>query len=817
VTQLDSLARSASKGPPLLALRASSDRLSGKRPAILRMTRLLAFLTIGTLIATASLPAQAPPGKYAEAIAALEQWLEREIPAKKLPALSLALVDDQATVWAKGFGWQDQDHAMHASPDTLFRVGSVSKPFTALLLMLFVELGLIDLDAPIQTYLPELQPINKTDKRITLRQMLSHRSGIVRESPVGNYFDDTEPTLAETVKSLNGIELVYAPETKTSYSNAALATVGYVLERTQKKPFPRLMEEKLLRPLGMTSSSFEPAPELRKRLAKAIMWTYHGREFAAPTWDLGMGPAGSLYSTPNDMARFLKFLFSRGQQPKLIQEKTLEQMWTIQFPDKPQSTAARSGFGLGFFMSEFEGRRRIGHGGAVYGFATEFAALPDDKLGVIVCSSKDVSNAITRRVADTALRMMLAVRAGKPLPKIEETLAVPPEQARRLAGKWRADDKTLELYQRDGRLWVFPPRTGLKLELRRLGDQLITDDPGGHGTRIDVGEDTLTIGKDVYRRVADAKPAPCPKKWQGLLGEYGPDHNVLYILEKDGQLHALIEWVFLYPLTEVSENLFKFPDYGLYHGDRIIFKRDAAGVATEADAANVLFKRRPALKSGELFRIAPQQSIDELRRVALAAQPPLEKNIFQRKPDLVEVTRLDPTIKLDIRYATKNNFVGVPFYTSAKALLQRPAAEALVLAHEKLSQQGYGLLIYDAYRPWHVSKMFWDATPEKYRLFVADPLQGSRHNRGCAVDLTLYDLKTGQAVEMITDHDEFSDRAYPDYLAGTSLERWHRELLRHTLEAEGFNVFPAEWWHFDYRDWRQYPILNVPFEKLTAK
>jgi serine beta-lactamase-like protein LACTB len=146
--------------------------------------------------------------------------------------------------------------------------------------------------------------------------------------------------------------------------------------------------------------------------------------------------------------------------------------------------------------------------------------------------------------------------------------------------------------------------------------------------------------------------------------------------------------------------------------------------------------------------------------------------------------------------------------------LQRPAAEALVRAHKKLAEHGYGLLIFDAYRPWHVTRMFWDATPEKYKLFVADPLQGSRHNRGCAVDVTLYDLKTGQPIEMLTDHDEFSDRAFPDYIGGTSRQRWHRDLLRHTLEEEGFSVYHAEWWHFDYRDWRQYPVLNNRFEEL---
>jgi len=146
--------------------------------------------------------------------------------------------------------------------------------------------------------------------------------------------------------------------------------------------------------------------------------------------------------------------------------------------------------------------------------------------------------------------------------------------------------------------------------------------------------------------------------------------------------------------------------------------------------------------------------------------------------------------------------------------LQKPAAEALVRVHRALKKRGYGLLIHDGYRPWSVTKMFFDATPEDLRIFVADPAQGSRHNRGCAVDLTLYDLKSGKPIEMTGGYDEMSDRSYPDYLGGTSLQRWHRDLLRRAMQAEGFTVYEAEWWHFDYKDWQKYPIGNQTFEEI---
>ena len=170
----------------------------------------------------------------------------------------------------------------------------------------------------------------------------------------------------------------------------------------------------------------------------------------------------------------------------------------------------------------------------------------------------------------------------------------------------------------------------------------------------------------------------------------------------------------------------------------------------------------------------------------------------------------------DIRYATKRNFLSAPVYSQPKAYMQRPAAEALLRASQKLNALGYGLLIHDSYRPWYVTKIFWDATPPEGKIFVADPAQGSRHNRGCAVDLTLYDLMSGKPVEMPGAYDEMSPRSFPDYPGGTSLQRWHRDLLRRAMESEGFTVYESEWWHFDYQDWREYPILNVPFEKLGS-
>jgi zinc D-Ala-D-Ala dipeptidase len=220
-----------------------------------------------------------------------------------------------------------------------------------------------------------------------------------------------------------------------------------------------------------------------------------------------------------------------------------------------------------------------------------------------------------------------------------------------------------------------------------------------------------------------------------------------------------------------------------------------------------------AEEPARIFRITPVRPVAELRTEALAAQPPREKGEFRRS-DLVDLARLDRRIKLDIRYATTGNFLSTPVYSSARAFLQRPAAHALLAAHRELRKHGYGLLIFDGYRPWYVTKIFWEATPPDKHQFVADPSLGSRHNRGCAVDLTMYELKTGREAGMTGGYDEMSERSYPNYAGGTEAQRGRRDLLRRVMEAHGFKVFETEWWHFDYQDWEHYGIQNIPFEQI---
>ena len=307
-----------------------------------------------------------------------------------------------------------------------------------------------------------------------------------------------------------------------------------------------------------------------------------------------------------------------------------------------------------------------------------------------------------------------------------------------------------------------------------------------------------------------AKPPAPPVAWLALIGAYAAERDTLYVYEDRGALALLVKPSAPARLAQASESVFTFTGPHLYDAERVVFR------AGEMQMGRVTLRRLamgPA--DGGQLRLQPVRPVAELLQIDRALVPPAESGggAFLA-PDLVEPARLDSTIHLDVRYATTNNFLGSVFYSSARAFLQRPAAEALVRAARALRPLGYGLLIHDAYRPWYVTKVFWDATPPASRWLVADPAQGSKHNRGAAVDITLYDLATGRPVEMPSTYDEATPRAVSDFPGGTSRQRWHRALLRRVLEAQGFTVNPSEWWHFDYRDWQRYPILNRTFEDL---
>ena len=180
--------------------------------------------------------------------------------------------------------------------------------------------------------------------------------------------------------------------------------------------------------------------------------------------------------------------------------------------------------------------------------------------------------------------------------------------------------------------------------------------------------------------------------------------------------------------------------------------------------------------------------------------------------ELIEIKKEIPNIKLDIKYATKNNFMNQVMYKEARAFARKPVVAQLKKIQLVLNKKGYGLKIFDAYRPYAITLAFYQKALNKN--FVANPKKGSKHNRGCAVDLTLIDLKTGKELQMPTPYDSFAEQASPSYSNLPPQVIKNRTLLITTMQAYGFRVIKNEWWHFDFIGWKNYALMDVPFESL---
>jgi D-alanyl-D-alanine dipeptidase len=308
-------------------------------------------------------------------------------------------------------------------------------------------------------------------------------------------------------------------------------------------------------------------------------------------------------------------------------------------------------------------------------------------------------------------------------------------------------------------------------------------------------------------------PSPCPPDWLGLLGVYGASDNILLILERDGALEAGVSGGHFYPLERLEPDRFQFPNVGRLAASSVVFTRDASGKGMALRLDQSLLPRDPTY-DGAVPRVKLARPVEELVREAQAASPPKEPPP-SLPSDLVDVATLDPSIRVDLRYASDDNPIGEELLKTSRALLQRPAAEALVRAHRALAGRGYGLVVRDAYHPWWVSKLVWEASPPEVRRFLGDPVDGSGYNRGTTVDIGLYRLADKQILDLPSRYGEMSLRAYLDFPGGTSEQRWYRDLLQQAMEeTAGLSSLATQWWRYDLPEGRKYPILNLTPDDL---
>ena len=531
--------------------------------------------------------------RFSQAVAA---ELERGI----LPGVSVAWVVNGQVVHSAGYGQADWQRGAPATAETIYRAGSISKLLNALAAMQLAEQSKLDLDAPIEAALPDFSiqvPFEQAGP-ITIRQLLCHRSGMIRESPVGGYLDPSQPTIEATLASVARCALINPPDTKTRYSNLGPTIVGRAVAVQSGMSFAEYQRRHLLEPLGMTSSAWTINDVLRPRLAKGRMRIARGDGDyyfeAAPEFQLGTLPAGNLYTTAGDLARFAAFMMSNDDSgelvPPLVHPASLDMMYTPQLIDDP------TGFGLGFFVGKYRDRRTVQHGGAVYGFSTLLVVLPDEKIAVVVLSNADIAGGPVRRLADVALDLLLEAVRGEKIPAPPKIVESSSDELAKLAGEYESTSYWARL-EVDGTA-IVGELSGQPIRLAATGgDKFLADGRTMYRSPIEFERDK--DGKAVgfaalgqrFARVDESKTKQPPQAWHTFVGSYGPRVIPLVVSIRHGHLYATVENEYDYRLAPLNRVTFQLPP-GMYADEQVVFQTDADGKVLGAIMANMYLPRR---------------------------------------------------------------------------------------------------------------------------------------------------------------------------------------------------------------------------------
>jgi CubicO group peptidase (beta-lactamase class C family) len=351
----------------------------------------LAFAFVVLLIVATPLMVSAQPSlAYDEALIIQEyrQLIPQLMAEQGLPGLAVAVVDDTRVLWVEGFGYTDDDHKTAITPDTIFSVQSTSKTFTAVAVMLAVQDGLLDLDTPVTTYLPDFTVHSifeeNPERKITLRMLLGHTAGFTHEAPIGNNFDLGPVTFEEHIQSISDTWLRFPVGTGYAYSNLGISLAGYILQTVSGQPFAEYVEEKLLLPLGMVNSSFDTA-KIRANPNRAIG---HSEPLPQVPLEIPIVPEGGLYASANDMAKFIQFHLNQGSVngQSLLIPVLLDEMYTVPSP----AEGSHEGYVLGVARTQWhQGREAVlfAHGGGGFGFLSDLWWLPELKIGITILTN----------------------------------------------------------------------------------------------------------------------------------------------------------------------------------------------------------------------------------------------------------------------------------------------------------------------------------------------------------------------------------------------------------------------------------------------
>ncbi|MEE8593892.1 MAG: serine hydrolase domain-containing protein [Candidatus Bipolaricaulota bacterium] len=518
--------------------------------------------------------------------ARFRKQIESEVKDKGIPSISYALVDRDGILASGHCVRSDETHRV--IDETIFRVGSCSKMFAGIALMQLVGEGKVDLDVDVSAYIPGFEPRNpfpeigakESDRyAVTLRKLMSHTAGMVRESSIGHYLDDSEVLLGDLIDGLKTSTLKEDPSAGVfQYSNAGIAVVGRVIERVTGIEFATYVREKVLHPLGMKRSDFCQTPFIREQLAPACMWTLDG-QFPAPVFDMGGGGvAGNLFSSISEMSLFVQAMLRGGYTEdgrSIISPALLHSMW------EPHGAKRPSTYGLTFGLGTIDGWKSVGHNGAVYGYATQLSFLPEAGIGVVLCATLDVVNAVLSRLGVFGLRLGLeALGMGREPDPSASYRPVSSDELERLSGFYRQKDggEIVEVVSSNERLYLIGDGVPLRIQPVSEGEFVVDGRlfvPGSPYPHLDVSfEDRPSSGTTLQWRgeswspIAELGPEPVPDEVASYIGEYGPDFSVTRIFHQGGALKCTIEYFYTHSLHKVSPGVYKM--HGLLYDDEIL-------------------------------------------------------------------------------------------------------------------------------------------------------------------------------------------------------------------------------------------------------
>lgn len=663
-----------------------------------------------------------------------------------VPGLVYGIVADGRLIHTGGFGYANIAQKIPATAQSVYRIASMTKSFTAMAILSLRDAGKLDLDDPVSRYIPEMlqvHPLTDDSPPITIRHLLSHSAGFPEDNPWGDrQLQRTDQELIDFIK--HGVSLSNTPGIAYEYSNLGFALLGHIVSKVSGEPFEKYITRTILQPLGMTHTYWEYTDVPPKDLAHGYRWINNDWREEEMLHSGAYGAMGGMLTSIEDFSRYMLFHLS-AWPPRNGEDKGVpirrSSVREMQLPGKFSgfNTQARNSsgalcprisaynFGLGW-NKDCTGKEWIGHSGGLPGFGSNWAVIPDYGIGIVTfCNvTYEGASALNYRMLDTLISM--AGLKPRQLP-VSDILKKRQQQLMALLPEWK-DAQTNGIFAIN-----------------------FFDDYPIDSLRKNTREIFAAAGRIL--KVEEIRPDNQLRGTFRIIGEK-KDIEVRFTLSPENP--ALIQAYFIWLAADGSHR------YGL------------KTVSSLSD-----YHRQ--------ISSDPNQAI-----------VPLDKFI--------------PGIRLDIRYATSHNIMHRPVYQTAAAFLRLPAAKALKDIQQQLKPMGYGLKIYDGYRPYRVTVEFYEAYHDSN--FVASPYTGSRHNRGCAVDLTLIDLKTGRELEMPTPYDAFTKKASATWPEISEQARKHRKLLQDVMLQHGFVIYPSEWWHFDFAGWKAYPVMDIPFEELTS-